>query len=115
MEIKIKPVSGCLNIALTILTLGVYPLAAWLNQRNWPRSIDEQGLVTRGGKRILWKDFTKFTKVLTKISSGAVRTEHFELFHPGGRVVVAEYRLVDGSQVLDFIWNHLPEPVKQSQ
>jgi hypothetical protein len=115
MEIKVKPISGCLNVILTVFTLGVYPLAAWLNMRNWPKRVDEQGLVTRGGKRIAWSEFTKFTKVITDINRGAAKTEHFELRHAGGKVVVAEYRLENGAQILDHLWNHLPEQVKRAQ
>jgi hypothetical protein len=115
MEIKIKPVPGCLNIILAVLTLGVYPLAAWLTARNWPKSVDEQGLVTRGGKRLPWNEFTKITKVITNINQSAAKTEHYELFHPGGKVIVAEYRLENGAQIMDYIWNRLPEQARKAQ
>ena len=114
MEIKVKPVSGCLNIILTVFTLGVYPLAAWLTARNWPRSVNEQGLVTRGGKKVAWKDVTKITKVVTNINRGAARTEHFELLHAGGKVIVPEYRLENGAQVMEYIWQRLPDQAKQA-
>lgn len=113
MEVKIVPVSGCLKVFLGVMTLGVAPLMTWINERNWPGLVDEQGLVTRGGTRIAWNEFTRVTKVFTKV--GSTRTEHLELSFPKGRVVVAAYRLVNGEQVLSYIWQRLPERAKQAQ
>lgn len=113
MEVKIIPVSGCLQVFLGVMTLGVAPLMAWVNERSWPRLIDEQGLVTRGGTRIAWNEFTSVTKVFTKV--GTTRTEHFELRAPQAKVVVAPYRLVNGDQVLNYVWPRLPEHAKRAQ
>lgn len=113
MEIKIKSVPGCMNILLAVLTLGVYPLAAWLTARNWPKSVDEQGLVTRGGNKIPWNGFTKVSRVITKVAGTGPGMEHFELTHAKGRVVVAPYRLENGKQAFDYIWQRLPEQAKK--
>ena len=115
MEIKIKPLSGCVQILLGILTLGMAPLMAWLNERHWPKLADEQGRVTRGGTRIAWNEFTKITKVITNINRGAATTEHYELRYAKGKVVVAVYRLENGPQVFEYIWQHLPEQAKEPQ
>ena len=114
MEVKIKPLPGCLQIVLAVLTLGVAPLMAWLNQRQWPKLVDDQGLVSRGGSRIAWAEFTKITRVITNIGRSGGKTEHYELRYPKGKIVVAEYRLVDGEQVFDYIWQRLPAGIKQS-
>ena len=113
MEVKIKPLSGCATVGLGCLTLGLMPLFAWLNQRNWPQLVDEQGLTTRKGTRIEWSAFTKMTKVVTRMSgSSTPMAEHYELASPKGKVIVAAYRLENGDQVLDYIWQHLPEQVR---
>ncbi len=113
MEVKIKPLSGCMRITLGVLTLGMMPLFAWINERNWPKTIDEQGLVTRKGTRIPWGSFTRIRKVITRMSgSSTALSEHYELSHPQGKVIVAAYRLENGDQVLDYVWNHLPEQAK---
>lgn len=113
MEVKIKPLSGCLMVFLWVFTWGVAPLIIWFGQRSWPKSVDEQGLVTRKGTRIEWGEFTRFKKVVTYMRGGQV--EHFELKSPKGKVIVVVYRLVNGDQVLDYIWQHLPEQAKQQQ
>jgi hypothetical protein len=115
MEIKIKPVSGCLQIVLGVFTFGVAPLAAWLNERKWPKSVDEQGLTTRGGTRIAWDEFTNIKKVITRIGRTSTTTEHYELSGSKGKIVVAPYRLENGTQVFEYIWRRLPERIKEPQ
>ena len=115
MEVKIIPISGCVQIFLGVFTLGVAPLAGWINQRQWPKSVDEQGLTTRAGTRIAWDEFTKITKVITRIGQTSTTTEHYELRGSKGKVVVAPYRLENGEQVFDYIWRRLPERVKAPQ
>jgi hypothetical protein len=115
MEVKIIPVSGCIQIFLGVVTFGVAPLAGWLNERKWPKSVDEQGLTTLGGTRIAWDEFTKITKVITRIGQTSNTTEHYELSGSKGKVVVAPYRLENGAQVFDYIWRHLPGGIKEPQ
>ena len=115
MDVKIIPVSGCIQIFLGVFTLGVAPLAGWLSQRTWPQSVDEQGLTTRGGTRIAWDEFTNVTKVITRIGRTSTKTEHYELSGSKGKVVVAPYRLESGAQVFDYIWRRLPQGVKEPQ
>ena len=108
MDVEIIPIAGCVRVFLALVTLGVAPLMGWLNERQWPKSVDEQGLVTRGGTQIAWDEFTKITRVITNIGGTGAKTEHFELRSPKGRVVVAPYRLQGGDQVFDYIWQRLP-------
>jgi len=116
MDVKIIPISGCLQVVLAVLTLGVAPLAQWIVQRGWPKTLDEQGLVTRGGKRIAWSEFTKIVRVRTQVTQGSSSTvEHFDLHSPKGKVSVAAYRLENGDAVLDYIWQRLPEAAKQAK
>jgi hypothetical protein len=43
------------------------------------------------------------------------RVEHYELLSGQGKVRVVVYRLENGQDVLDYIWQHLPEQVRQAQ
>jgi hypothetical protein len=109
MEVKIIRLNGCMNLMLAVLTLGVFPLGYFIQTRSWPKRVDEGGLTTQGGKQIAWNEFTKITKVSTRVTRGSSSTvEHYELFSPKGKVIVAVYRLVDGAQVFEFITSHLP-------
>ncbi len=115
MDVRIIPISGCLQVFLGVVTLGVAPLLGWLNERNWPKKVDEQGLTTRAGTQIRWSEFTRATKVITRIGQTSATTEHFELRWPKGRVVVAPYRLEDGAKVMEYVWQHLPESAVAAQ
>ena len=113
MEVKVTAMPGCLMLILGIFTLGVAPIAIKLKERGWPKSLDEQALVTRGGKRIEWIEFTKFEKVITRVQG--TTTERYDLHSPKGTVSVVVHRLQEGTQVLEYIWQHLPESAKGDQ
>jgi hypothetical protein len=113
MEVKLIPVSGCIQVFLGVFTLGVAPLAIVMQERRWPKNVDEQGLETRGGKRIAWGEFTRIVKVVTNVN-GTI-TERFDLHSEKGKVPVVVYRLMDGPQVLQYIWERLPEKAKLAQ
>ncbi len=116
MDVKIRPLPGCMNVFLAVLTLGVAPLGKWIVERSWPRRVDEEGIETRGGKRIPWASFTRAVRVLTRVTQGSSSTvEHYELHSPQGKVNVAAYRLEDGEAILDYIWQHLPEAAKSGK
>jgi hypothetical protein len=112
MEVRVIPQSGCMNIVLGVFTLGIAPLAIKMKERSWPKIVDEQGLETRGGKRIAWNEFTKFEKVVTNVQ-GTVTTR-YDLHSPQGLVSLVIYRLEDGQKVLDYVWERLPESAKQA-
>ena len=112
MEVRVIPMSGCLMVVLGVFTLGVAPLSIKLKERGWPKSLDEQGLVTRGGKRIAWGEFTEAVKIVTKVQ-GTV-TERYEFRSPKGVVPVVVHRLERGPEALQYIWDRLPEKVRQA-
>lgn len=113
MEVKVIPLGGCMQVFLGVMTLGVAPLAIYLQMRCWPSQVDEQGVLTRGGTRIAWQEFTKITRVRTQVSRGGSGVEHYEMKYPKGKVDVVVYRLVDGQQVLDYVNAHLPQSAFQ--
>jgi len=113
MDVKIIPLSGCLQVVLAVLTLGVASLAKFIQEKSWPKRVDDQGLTTRGGKQIAWSEFTKMKLVNTYInSSSSPATQHYELASGKGKVVVAPYRLENGDQVMEYIYTRLPESAK---
>jgi hypothetical protein len=110
MEVRIIPLGGCLNVFLGVVTLGVAPLSKVIVERSWPKTLDEQGVVTRGGKRIAWNEFTKVVKVITHMRT--ITTERYELRSPKGKVTIVPYRLVDGQAVWQYAQKHLPDAAK---
>ena len=110
MDIKIVPLSRGLMVVLGVCTLGIAPLAIRMKEKHWPKSVDESGLITRGGKRYAWGDFTKVLKVITNVS-GTV-TERYDLRASSGTVGIFPGRIQNAQQVMDYIWRRLPEEAK---
>lgn len=115
MEVQVAPMSGCTTILLGIFTLGIAPLSIKLTERKWPKRVNEQGLLTRGGKFIAWNEFTKIEKVITRIEGSSVTTERYDLHSPKGVVSIVPHRLVDGNKVLQYVWERLPEHVRTAR
>ncbi len=113
MEVRVAPMSGCMMLFLGVFTLGIAPISIKLKERNWPKRVDEQGLLTRSGKQIAWNEFTKIEKVITRVQ-GTI-TERYDLHSPKGTVSIVVHRLVDGDKVLQYIWEQLPEHVKTAE
>ncbi len=111
MNVQIKGSTTYLMVFLGVLTLGVGPLFVWLQQRNWPRRMDESGITTRSGKQIPWGAFTRMTYSRTRMAAG-YEVERYDLYGPRIHVTVPTERLVDGQQVVAYLMNHLPEQVK---
>lgn len=115
MEVHVLPLSGCTMFLLGVFTLGIAPIAIKLKERNWPKRVDEQGLLTRGGKFIAWNEFTRIEKVITRIQGSSVTTERYDLHSPKGKVSIVVHRLVDGDKVLQYVWERLPEHAKTAK
>jgi hypothetical protein len=109
MEVKLRrALPGCLGIPLSIMTLGIFPLMLRNIERNYfPATVDDEGVVTRGGKRILWSEFTKVRKVMVKNGMSQYLLEyHFD--SPKGRVAFHLGRIENIEQVLQFVWIRIP-------
>ncbi len=118
MEVERKPMSGCMkvfvNIFLGIASVGIIPIVKWANDRKWPKSLDEQGLVTHGGKRIAWNEFTKVIEVIALNKATKETLVHHELVSRKGKVPLDTDALVNGQQVSDYIFQHLPAEAKEN-
>lgn len=110
MEVRIRPMPGCLMVILGVCSLGVAPLAIKMKEKHWPRTVDDSGLTTRGGRFVAWPEFTRIVKVVTNVD-GTV-TERYDLHAPTGTVGIVLSRMEDSQTVFNYIWERLPESAK---
>ncbi len=110
MEVQVRPMPGCLMVVLGICTLGVAPLAIKMKEKHWPKTMDEAGMTTRGGKRIEWGEFSEIVKIVTNVD-GTV-TERYDLRSPKGTVGVYLARIENAQEAFDYIWERLPDSAK---
>jgi hypothetical protein len=106
MGVRVLPLSGCMNVMLGVCTLGIAPLAQYLTERSWPKTLGE-GLVARGGTRIAWDDVTRITHVTTNVNGA--QAERYELRTMWGKVNIVVPRLERGREVLAYVLDHVPE------
>lgn len=126
LEVELRPgVPGCITLPLALMSLGAIPLLMRWNERRFVRRMDEQGVETRGGKRIAWQEFTRIERAQTSIRSGrtALQTrisddiyaskgrglsDEYLLESPRGRVSVPLWRTKNRDAVRAFTLEHLP-------
>lgn len=81
MEVRLnKTIPGCVYALCTLWTLGLFPLFLRYTEHVFPKQLDDEGLVTRGGTRIAWKDFTRVQKITTKGSGGGILAVEYSLY-----------------------------------
>ncbi len=115
MEVKLRPaLPGCLGIGLGVMSFGLIPWMIRNNDRNFfPASVDDQGVVTRRGKRILWTEFAKVRKIVIDRGMSKYTLEyHFD--SPKGRVAFHRGRIENIEEVLQFVWAQIPAPMRPS-
>lgn len=109
VEVQLRPaVAGCVRYPVGCVTIGIYPLVTLLVERNFIRRMDEDGVETRGGKRIAWHEFTSVRHVIGKMKGGTLSDEYL-LESPKGRASLPLWRAANASEALDYALAHVPD------
>jgi len=86
---------------LGLFTCGVGALALWLTARSWPRTMDDDGITLRSGKRVLWRDCTRVVQV-TAMGDGTRISGRAELEFGKVKVPLVPQSVLQGQAMLDF-------------
>jgi hypothetical protein len=126
IEVQLRPsVPGCVTMPLGCLSLGLVPLLTVWGERHFVRRMDQLGLVTRGGKRIAWSEFTSIKRSQGVVGPGRrvlqvnvsddlysptthATSDEYLLGSPKGRVSVPFWRAANGDEVRAFTLEHVP-------
>jgi hypothetical protein len=93
-------------------TMGVGTLALWWSARAWPRQLDHDGIVTRAGRRHLWRDLDQTTAV-TVVQEGHGRiTGRLDLVFRSGIVRIVPQSLREAGAVMDYVGAAVGRPVR---
>jgi hypothetical protein len=105
VKVKLSPVYFLGMAFLTALWgLGLI-LHFFVNNRVFPKVIDDEGITTRNGKRYLWtdlKDWERHRLVLGG-SGGPRITGNITLFFSGGKVLIGSFPIDNLKEVLNFL------------
>jgi hypothetical protein len=95
-------------VPLQIVTLGLLTLLLRTGERHFPRRMDEDGVETRGGKRIRWAEITRAHPV-RYISIGlGVLAEEILFDAPTGRFSLHSRRILNYKEVAQYAWQRVP-------
>jgi hypothetical protein len=93
---------------VTILTLGLYAVLRRSGERHFIRRMDDTGVVTRGGRRIAWSEFTDITHMTGNMGGDGMLSDEYLLKSPRGRVSLPLWRAVNADAARDYLLQRLP-------
>lgn len=113
MEVKLRSsIPGCIYWPCTIVTLGLFPLLVRGAEGHFPRTVDDEGITTRSGKRYAWSDFTRVERVKVRVE-GIQASDEYLLYSKKGKVSLHLGRMIDAQQVVDYAFQRLPKSLLQ--
>lgn len=119
MEVRLRRVpNGCIYWPLTIMTLGLFALLKSMGERHFIQQMDEAGVVTRGGTRINWNEFTNIERWQAKMSRSAsapALSDEYLLKSSRGKVSLPLWRAENAQEARDYLFKHLPPSLLQGR
>jgi hypothetical protein len=113
MEVRLRR-RGCLIAFASVVSLGLVPLVRMFQMRKVIGGMDEDGIVTRGGTRIAWADFTEVRRQIWMFESFMQR-EDYLLRSAKGRAALPAREVLNAEEAVDFLLKHLPPDIKRSE
>ena len=115
MEVRLRQQpSGCIYWPLTLVTFGVFALLKSLGERHFIQQMNETDVVTRGGMRVQWVEFTSIERRRSKMrsaSAGALLSDEYLLKSPKRRVSLPLWRTENATEAKDYLFQHLPPDI----
>lgn len=112
MEVKLRPpFHGCLIALLSLMTLGLFPLLRRMGERHFIKSMSEDGIVTRGGRRIAWADITHVRRTIGTVQ-GVAMSDEFKLRSRKGSASLPTWRAANAEEAQAYFLAHLPPTVE---
>jgi len=78
-----------------------------MGERHFIRQMDDAGIVTRGGRRIAWNEFTRIVQSRGKMQ-GAVLSDEYILHSSKGKVSLPTWRTENAEAAKAFMLQRLP-------
>ena len=117
MEIRLRRVpNGCIYWPLTLMTLGLFALLKSMGERHFIQQMDDSGVITRGGPRINWNEFTSIERWQSKMSRSAsapALSDEYLLKSSRGKVSLPLWRAENAQEARDYLFQHLPPGLLQ--
>jgi|SRR5436190_12762913 hypothetical protein len=109
LDLHLKGGFIVLMVALGLMSCGLTPLVIWLvSIKDYPKSLDPEGVTLRNGQRLPWKDLTERRRLIFRRGGRQVVTGVGLVFGKT-QVKIAPRVLAEGSRVLPYLSRILGE------
>jgi len=119
MEVHLRrEPSGCIYWPLTLMTFGLFAVLKTMGERHFIRQMDETGVLTRGGTRINWNEFTsieRWQSKMTRSAAAAPLSDEYLLKSSRGKVSLPLWRAENAQEARDYLFQHLPPSLLQGR
>ena len=102
IEAKIQRSFPVRLIVVGIFTFGLGALILYLTVRSYVKTLDDDAVTVRSGKRYAWGDLTKIKPVYVR-RYGRTTLNHVDLMFSGGTAGVYYQMFENGAEVLGFV------------
>jgi hypothetical protein len=89
------------------MTFGLFAVLKSMGERHFIKLMDAEGVLTRGGRRIAWNEFTGIVRS-KGVMDETVLSDEYLLKSPKGKVSLPAWRTENAKECRDYLFQHLP-------
>jgi hypothetical protein len=110
MDVQLTPRPfGCLIIFLGLISFWIIPLIIRSQEAAYAKRLDDEGITTKGGKRISWSDLKQAKHTRYKMGATGGIIEAYSFTTTKGRVSFLSNRIKNFDEVMHYIWSKVPQ------
>lgn len=110
MDVQLTPRPfGCFIVFLGLISFWIIPLMLRSREGVFPKRLDDEGIMTRAGKRIPWSDLKSVKHLRYKLRGGRSVMEEYNFTSSQGRVQFFSNRIFNFNEVMTYVWSKVPQ------
>lgn len=98
-------------VVIGLPSAGLMAFPFWMQSRRWPKRVDREGITLRNGQLLRWTDINDISHGVKTMGGTPINT-WWDLRAGEQQASIVVNSLVEGKEVVEFAWRHLPDPVK---
>jgi hypothetical protein len=110
MDVQLTPRPfGCLIIFLGLTSFWIIPLVIRKQEAAYAKRLDDEGIITKGGKRISWSDLKQVKHTRYKMGATGGIIEAYRFTSSKGPVGFLSNRIKNFDDVMRYVWSKVPQ------
>ena len=94
---------------LGLISFWMIPLVIRSQEAAYAKHVDDEGVATLGGKRILWSDLKQVKHTRYKLGATSGIIEAYSFTTSKGRVGFLSNRIKNFDEVMNYVWSKIPQ------